>query len=380
MSSHDVCISGAGPVGMTLALALARQGLKVALRAERPAPQAPASSSAVQQPQAQDVRAYALSPASVGLLASLKVWDALPADARTIVHDMWIDGDEPGHRLHFSAWRQRVEGLAWIVDAAALQQALSAALAFAPHVDRVEVEVPSSLRVLAEGRDSQSRAALGVRVQTEPYGQTAVVARLVGDRPHAGLARQWFRGPDVLALLPFDRPRPGLSFALVWSLPDERAHALLASEPAAFSQALTEATAGLAGPLHLNGERAAWPLRLARAHPICGPGWVLVGDAAHVVHPLAGQGLNLGLGDVACLARVLGERERWRPLGDERLLRRYARERWGPTASMAWLTDGLLHLFAERHEGLRSLRNQGLSLLDRLPPLKNRLVARALRS
>jgi 2-polyprenyl-6-methoxyphenol hydroxylase-like FAD-dependent oxidoreductase len=112
-----------------------------------------------------------------------------------------------------------------------------------------------------------------------------------------------------------------------------------------------------------------------------GPGWALVGDAAHVVHPLAGQGLNLGLADVACLARVLAERaerEPWRPLGDQRLLERYARERAAPTRAMALLTDGLLHLFASEQPLLKELRNRGLSLLDLAAPLKRTLTSRAL--
>jgi 2-polyprenyl-6-methoxyphenol hydroxylase-like FAD-dependent oxidoreductase len=152
----------------------------------------------------------------------------------------------------------------------------------------------------------------------------------------------------------------------------------MALPDAAFESALMDATAGSAGPLRLTGARADWPLSLARAESVSGPGWVLVGDAAHVVHPLSGQGLNLGLADVAALAEVLAAREPWRPLGDERLLRRYARRRDLPVRAMGHVTDTLLHLFASEQPMIRELRNRGLSLVNRLPPLKRFLTARAL--
>ena len=150
--------------------------------------------------------------------------------------------------------------------------------------------------------------------------------------------------------------------------------------PQAFEQALAEATGGEAGTLQLQGPRAAWPLRVARAQALCGPGWVLVGDAAHVVHPLAGQGLNLGLADVDSLAQVIEQRERWRSLGDEKLLRRHVRRRHLPTLAMAGVTDGLWHLFAQESPWWREARHRGLQLVDRLGPLKKALTARALNS
>jgi 2-polyprenyl-6-methoxyphenol hydroxylase-like FAD-dependent oxidoreductase len=362
----DVCIRGSGAVALSLALALSRQGLRVALPRVPPLPAEG------------DVRAYALNAASRRLLQDLRVWDALPADAVTPVYDMDVAGDAPGGALQFSAWRQRVEALAWIVDAAELERTLHAAARFAPHLKLDSGEVDAALNVLAEGKDSAARDALGVRFERHAYGQTAIAGRLVSDQPHAGTARQWFRAPDVLALLPLDRPQPATSRALVWSLPSERAQALLALDDAAFEQVLNDATAGAAGTLRLAGPRAAWPLAIAHADRLCGPGWVLVGDAAHLVHPLAGQGLNLGLGDVAALVRVLVAREHWRALGDEALLRRYARERALPTFAMGRLTDGLLHLFAQPQPLVRELRNRGMGLLNHLAPLKRLLTNRAL--
>lgn len=369
MKRYDVCVRGAGPVGMALALALSRQGLQVALQRE-PAPPATAP----------DVRAYALSAASVGLLSALRVWAALPADARTAVYDMHIEGDAPGASLDFSAWDQGLDVLTWIVDAAELERVLAGALQFAPHVTLVDHPVEADLLALAEGKHSATREALGVVVDRQPYHHRGVAARLRADRPHAGMARQWFRSPDVLALLPFDRPEAGRSYGLVWSAPDARADELMAMDTARFEQALADATGGAAGRLELASARAAWPLMLARAETVCGPGWVLLGDAAHVVHPLAGQGLNLGLADVVSLARVIETREAFRTPGDEKLLRRYARERAAPTRAMGHVTDGLLHLFASPWPLAKELRNRGLSLVNGLSPLKRMLTARALHS
>lgn len=368
MERYDVCVQGGGIVGRSLALALSRHGLAVALQEAEPS-----------APRGADVRTYALNAASVALLQGLRVWDALPAGAATPVHDMHVMGDA-GAAIDFSAYAQRVRELAWIVDAGALEVELGNALRFAPHVTSVAPGTPvtASLRAIAEGRASPSRAALGVAVERHDYGHSAIAARLVAGEPHRQRAQQWFRAPDVLALLPFDRPQAGRSYGLVWSLPAERARELMAASDADFERALGDATAGACGGLALGSARASWPLLRARAERWCGDGWVLVGDAAHVVHPLAGQGLNLGLADVAVLTRVLAGREAWRTPGDARLLRRYERERAAPTLAMAGLTDALWQLFATPAAPLRELRNRGLALVNHVAPVKRWLTARAL--
>ncbi|MEO7335603.1 MAG: FAD-dependent monooxygenase [Caldimonas sp.] len=368
MKTFDVQVLGAGIVGQSLALALGRLGLTVALRQD--------AASA----RTDDLRAYALNPASVGLLRTLKVWDALPTAAATPVYEMQVQGDAVGASIDFSSWEQRVGQLAVITDAAVLERELATAVRFAPHITVVQGDVTATLTALCDGRDSARREALGVAFERHDYGHRAIAARLTCSSPHQGTARQWFRAPDVLALLPFDTPQPAHSYALVWSLPDDRADALMADDGATFERALMEATGSSAGDLTLASERASWPLQLGRADRWCGPGWVLLGDAAHVVHPLAGQGLNLGLADVATLARVLAEREAWRGVGDERLLRRYARERASPTWLMGEVTDGLLRLFANESAPLRELRNRGMTLVNRLPPIKRWLTSQALGS
>ncbi|MBH9551231.1 FAD-dependent monooxygenase [Inhella gelatinilytica] len=363
---HDVLIRGDGCVGRALALALSRQGLRVALRGR------PERSSGP------DLRAYALNTASKRLLSDLKVWDALSPDARTPVRDMKVQGDQAGAHIGFSASQSEVEALTWIVDAAELEAQLETALRFAPHVERVLDDVPHALLALCEGREAGSRAALGVSTRAHRYGHSAVAARLVSDRPHHGVAWQWFRDGEVLALLPLDRPQAGHGWALVWSQPAERATRWLDASPTDFEAALQAHSQGLAGELKLASERKAWPLQWLQADRVSGPGFVLLGDCAHQVHPLSGQGLNLGLGDVATLAEVLAAREAWRPLGDERLLRRYDRKRVWPTRLMGGGADALWAGFAHDSPWVASLRNHGLNWVDQMPPLKRWLAQRAM--
>ncbi len=381
----DVCVSGSGAVAMCLALALSAEGFSVAwARAEAFA--APASA---------DVRTYALNARAIALLTRLRVWPAL-REWSAPVFDMQIRGDDGG-TLSFSAWQQHLTELAWIVDAGALERLLSDALRYAPRVTVVPPlqdgahttsAVPAALLAICEGKHSDTRRALGVAFDRQEYGHWGVAARLRASRAHQGVARQWFRAPDVLALLPFNQPEPEASYGLVWSVPQARARELLELPPADFELALRDAIAqsqpdamAQLGELHLASEVAAWPLGLAQAERWTGPGWVLLGDAAHQMHPLAGQGLNLGLADVDTLVAVLSEaraQEPWRSTADERVLRRYARRREWPTRSMATLTDGMLHLFADERGPLKAARNAGMSMVQQLGPIKTWLVSRAL--
>jgi 2-polyprenyl-6-methoxyphenol hydroxylase-like FAD-dependent oxidoreductase len=352
MNPFDVCIQGAGAVGMTMALSLARLGLQVAL----------VGASARTAGLHADVRAFALNAASKRLLTELKVWDALPTHAATPVHDMRITGDTPQGQLAFSAWQQRTTQLAWITDAALLEQALRDAVRYCPHVSLVPQAADAALLVRCEGRTS---------VQQQHFsGHSAIAARVHTPKGHQHTAHQWFNAPDVLALLPFDAPEPSHSFALVWSMPSAQAHSMMLLSDAEFEAQLELATQGTCSALRLASPRVPWPLQHGTAPDWCGHGWVLAGDCAHVVHPLAGQGLNLGLADVAALTQVISEREAWRSLGDVKLLRRYVRMRLGPTRVMGLVTDGLLQLFSNNDPALRLLRNQGLGMLNHLSPLK----------
>ncbi|HEY1128867.1 MAG TPA: FAD-dependent monooxygenase, partial [Roseateles sp.] len=217
----------------------------------------------------------------------------------------------------------------------------------------------------------------GVQFEVTSYPQRAIAARLRCERPHGQVARQWFGDGDIVALLPLGG-MAGNSVALVWSVQEARADELLRIPPEEFQARLQAACHDALGRMTLTTDRMAWPLQRAQADRWCGPGWVLAGDAAHNVHPLAGQGLNLGLADVAALAGVIAAREPWRPLGDERLLRRYARARLAPTLAMGELTDVLQRLFAHPSPAAQGLRNRGLDALNQLAPVKRWLTQRAL--
>lgn len=376
--TYDVAILGGGIVGRTLALLLARERLRVAL-VERPA---------ATEGSAPDIRAYALNAASRALLDSVRAWPD-DGNAVTPVRHMWVadadplpeaEGIDAEAAVRFDADKAASHPLAWIVDVPALEATLAQAVAFQAGIDRLidhaGARPKAGLTVICEGRRSATRAAEGLIYDTRPYPHTAVAARLHCERPHGAVARQWFCGDSILALLPMGGVE-GQTVALVWSVPHARAAALLALPSDAFALSVQRACAAALGGMRTLGQPAGWPLELSMARPWVRPGLALAGDAAHAMHPLAGQGLNVGLGDVAELARVLREREYWRPLGDLRLLRRYERARAAPVAAMQAATDALYGLFGSRDERVAALRRWGLRAVDRLEPIKHWFIQQA---
>ncbi len=381
--SFDVCIRGAGVVGRTLSLLLARERLRVALV---PGP-APAAGGP-------DVRAYALNAASRGLLESVRSWP--DAEHATPVLRMDVHGDMGGE-VTFDAQRHpSTEALAWIVDVPALEARLADAVRFQPQVEVVDAPVPAALTVVCEGRASRTREEFGVHYDEVPYGQHAVATRLRCERPHGQVARQWFLPDGILAFLPLEGPE-GNSVAVVWSVRQDEAQRLLAMEPNDFEQRIRAASQDTLGAVTLDAPRAAWPLQQARADRWCGPmaaaagnpaqgkpkaaparSWVLAGDAAHAVHPLAGQGLNLGLADAQGLARVLRERDYWRGVADLKLLRHYERERKAALLPMGWAMDGLQQLFSRNEGPVPWLRNWGMRGFERSGLLKDWVTRQAM--
>jgi 2-polyprenyl-6-methoxyphenol hydroxylase-like FAD-dependent oxidoreductase len=375
----DICIRGAGIVGRTLALLLARERLNVAL-VDFPAAKA-----------TPDVRAYSLNGAAKALLQDLRCWPEAPAV--TPVHQMQVWGDDGG-QLHFGAREQGVGELNWMVDVPVLQDRLAQAVQFQPQIQVVQAPVAAPLTVVCEGRASQTRAELGVGFDTTHYEQHALATRLMCERAHEGIARQWFgwsHAPglsqpqaEVLALLPLGG-EGGREVALVWSVHPLRAQELMGLSAEDFAAALVGACGHALGGMQLSAERAVWPLQLARAERWIGPmpgqtqqAFALAGDAAHALHPLAGQGLNVGLADAAELVRVIRAKEFWRPLYDPKLLRRYERARQADVQAMGLVTDGLQRLFAQPGPVWQNLRNWGMRGFDRSGPLKHWMTQRAM--
>ena len=393
----DICVVGNGAIAKTTALGLAQAGHKVTLLVP-PGAAAPAATPAAVGEQPWDVRVYALNHTAHRLLSSLKVWGALDQGRVAPVESMVVNGDgaKPGD-LAFDAFGAHVGALAWIVEDRNLNQALDAALRFAPHIEIVQgrasalaatldaatitlddgSSIVSDLIVGADGGQSWVRGQCDIGLDYRPYHQKAVVANFSCERPHHGAAFQWFTGQEgIVALLPL----PGNRVSLVWSAPDALAATLMdetLSEMAVRLAVWSEARLGALRPL-LPETVKDLPLALIRPHAMVAPRVALVGDAAHVVHPLAGHGMNLGFADVAQLLETLAAREAHRGLGDERLLARYARARYEDVLLMQATTDGLARLFGADLEPLRVARNFGLNLLNKFPMLKRRLVSHAM--
>ena len=376
----DVAIVGAGVVGAAFARAL--RDARVALLAQAAPPRAAAGEL--------DARVYAISPGNAAFLARIGAWKAIPAERLAPVHAMRVFGDDGLARIEFDAYRSGVAELAWIVEDAELQAALRPGLAVfsAAECGRIEVDAEratlslrdgttlrASVVVGADGGRSVVREQAGIAVREQGYGQVAVVANFACERPHRNVALQWFQGGPVLALLPL----PGERVSMVWSVAEAEAARLLALAPEGLCDAVAAASRHALGALGPVTAPRAFPLRRLRAQRMVAPRTALLGDAAHVIHPLAGQGANLGLQDARVLAEVLLGRESFRDAGEMRLLRRYERSRAEAVASMDAVVHGLHGLFSGgRGERLAQLRNAGLNLADRLPVLKNLLIRQAM--
>lgn len=383
-----------------------------------------------------DARIYALAPATVALLQRLKVWPQIDASRMQAVARMRVFGDA-GRELTLDAYAAAVERLATIGEEAELARVLRTACAYAPGLERIEAgfaglhvdadgraparvrlddgrELAAKLVIAADGANSAVRAAAGINADEKSYAQTAVVANFGCAATHQGTAWQWFTEQGVVALLPLAEGVAGPAVSLVWSAPTALATELLALEPEALAERVAarvgmvaagavpagahaassptaaahggaasvasaaSATSPPFGPLRPLGAARGFPLRRIRVDRLVFPRLALVGDAAHVIHPLAGQGLNLGIADVSELLQVLGQRESFRDIGDLVLLRRYARARAEAIGLMRLATDGLAQLFGIDDPWVRRVRNTGLSVVNAVAPIKRALIRHAL--
>ncbi|HXF65404.1 MAG TPA: UbiH/UbiF family hydroxylase [Burkholderiales bacterium] len=382
----DVLVVGGGPVGLSLAAALAGEGLATALiEPLAPAP-APADGS-------WDTRIYAVSPGNAAFLERCGAWARLPQERIERIEAMQVYGDDGRARLEFSAYEAGLRELAFIVENRELQYALWrraqeqgasvfcparwSGLEFGAEWARLRLAdgtgIAARLVVGADGAQSRVRAEARIAVTERSYGQLGVVANFECEQPHRGTAFQWFRRDGVLALLPL----PGKRVSMVWCIAEARARALAALSAADLAREVSEASRGALGQLRAITPAAAFPLGLLRVGQLVRPRLALVGDAAHNVHPLAGQGMNLGLRDARELAAVLAARGPRRDCGDYALLRRYERARAEDVLAMQLATHGLQKLFGSEAVWLSLARNLGLALVNRQPQLKSFLVHQA---
>ncbi|OWS69405.1 ubiquinone biosynthesis protein UbiH [Polynucleobacter aenigmaticus] len=396
----DVVVVGGGIAGKACALGLAQLGLQTIQIA-------PDLDQAVPAPQGSEwgQRIYAFSPGTQKLLAHLQVWDAIDHSRMQAVRDMRIFGDrgEKHDQLHLSAFEAGTPQLAWIGESNVIEHTLDQASRFQSKLERItdvveSIEVDSAgailrlnngsalqaqLVIAADGANSPIRTKLGISAKEESYSQSAVVANWICTNAHLDTAYQWFLpGGDIVAMLPL----PNKQVSMVWSTSPENAAELLKLDQAVWSEKFSlianGAIAKQLGVLTLNSTPAAFPLRRIRASRFIGPEEnpkvALIGDAAHVMHPLAGQGLNLGLRDVATLLNILSKRESFRLPNDKVLLRRYERQRQGDTSALLWVTDKLKKLFSASSGTEKQLRNWGLGIVNRSHFIKRRLIERAL--
>ncbi len=392
----DIAVVGGGMVGAAAALALAKAGFSTALlEAREPTPWRAGDEV--------DLRVVGLAPSSIELLDGLGVWTSI-RDARSSPYaHMHVWDSESGAAIDFSAADDGRDLLGHIVENNLVQwtlwQALEAAggrsgtsmggvrrlcpaevRGFEAREDRVVLELADGeslsarLLVAADGAASPLRDMAGIATRGRDYAQRAVVAHVVTERPHEATAWQRFLPTGPLALLPLADGRS----SVVWSLPEDEAQRVLALDDAAFMDELGIASDFRLGRVVGATRRAAFPLKLQLAETYQSDRFVLLGDAAHAVHPLAGQGVNLGLRDVAELRDTLrAARDAGRDIGAEHVLRRYARRRRSADTLDARGFDALARIYAWQSPPLVAARGLGVRLLDRLAPLKRRIAAHA---
>lgn len=386
----DVAVIGAGPVGGMLALALAAPGRRVLLvdRADLPPMEDPAF----------DGRGYAIAAGCRPLMELAGVWDALPFAPCPIL-DIDVTDGQVGRRpsalkLHFD--HQAVgDAFGWIIEARSIRVAINKGLHRAERVvlrapalarvardaDGADVQVGdevfrAKLVVAAEGRHSPLRAQAGIRVTKLPYDQSAVIFALAHEKPHNGVALEHFLPGGPFAVLPMTgtAEHPNLS-AVVFTERDALAQRLYVMEDAAFMREVESRLNGRLGAVRQVGRRWTHRLEAMYAHRYFAERLVLVGDAAHGVHPIAGQGLNLGLQDVAALVEILSDAE---DVGAADVLARYQAARRPVNMAMLLGMDTLDRLFSTNFAPVRLARDLGLAMVDRMPRLKRRFMLTAM--
>jgi len=387
--AFDIVIAGGGLNGPALGLALADAGLRVAVVDDRPADLRAGDSF--------DGRAYALALASQRLLGALGLWPGLAGKAQPILKVEATQGT-PGEGagpfgLHFDSAEIEEGRLGYMLEDRFLYRALLEAMqdrvthlpgvavtGQEPGAAGIEVALSDgttlSARLLvgADGRRSGVAERAGIRRIGHEYGQIALVAAVDHDLPHQGTAHQFFMPGGPLAILPL----PGNRSSIVWSEPEAEARAILALDDAAFLEVLRPRFGSFLGEIRLAGPRFSYPLSLTLAERYAAPRVALVGDAAHGVHPIAGQGLNLGLRDVAALAEVLIlARRRGEDIGTMPVLERYQAWRRPDATALALGMDGVNALFSNGNPLLRTARELGMGLVDALPPLRRGFMRQA---
>jgi ubiquinone biosynthesis UbiH/UbiF/VisC/COQ6 family hydroxylase len=384
----DIVIIGGGLVGASLAAALKSSGLKLALVEGQSLPAvSPGDES-------WDSRIYAVTPGNAEFLRQCDAWQKLDMNRVQQVEEMRVFGDT-GAELDFSAYQVGAPELTFILESRLLQQALwdglqqqdnltllnparCAELTWHPEAAHLKLqdgrEIKAKLIVGADGRDSWVRQQADMPEAPTPYHQHGVVANFSTGKPHHGTAYQWFQPDSILALLPL----PDKRVSIVWSVSPEKSTELLALSHEELCAQVSAASHTQLGELQVITPPAAFALRVLNLAHITKPRLALVGDAAHNVHPLAGQGVNLGFRDARKLAEVLLQRGAQSDCGDLKLLRQYEQARREDILSMQLTTDALKHLFINNNPLLRTLRNFGLAATNRFTPLKKMLARHAL--